>query len=151
IPRTRNATLGGRGFSEPVVNGLEQPAQRLQHNVASVAIRPSLAWDLARPFVGLLLVIGPGPVLASSVLVPDDFASVQSAINSGADTIQVRVGTYAERPIVDHPLVLEGLGSGPHPRLGGLEILNSNFWPVPPLLSVSQVDFSAAVHHTTVY
>ena len=49
--------------------------------------------------------LGPPPVLASTVVVPDDFSTVQSAIDSGADSVQIREGAYAERPVVDHAVV----------------------------------------------
>src|SRR5438105_1257390 len=53
--------------------------------------------------------LGVYPVLASSVVVPDAFPTVQLAIDSGADTVLIRAGTYAERPVVDHAIVLQGI------------------------------------------
>lgn len=88
-------------------------------------------------------------MFATTVTVPDDFSTVQAAINSGADTVQIRPGTYPERPLVDRPLVLQGIGDG-QPQLDGLEITNLNFSPSPRLLSVSQVRFLGRVNHTTV-
>src|SRR5207247_1937551 len=64
--------------------------------------------------------------------------------------VLIRAGTYAERPIVDHAVVLHGISVGQRPRLSGLDILNSNFWAIPPLLSVSWIDFSDRVDYTTV-
>jgi hypothetical protein len=83
------------------------------------------------------------------VIVPDHFSTVQAAINSGADTVQIRPGGYPERPLVDRPLVLQGIGDG-KPQLDGLEITNLNFSPSPRLLSVIQVHFLGRVNHTTV-
>jgi hypothetical protein len=89
--------------------------------------------------------------LASSAVVPDGFATVQSAIDSGADTVRIREGVYPERAIVDHVMVLEGIGAGTRPRLDGLSIYNTDFWAVPRLLSVSGIDFVGRVECTTVY
>jgi len=108
---------------------------------------------LVRSILALVLYVSLGfhPVLASAVVVPDAFPAVQSAIDSGADTVLIRQGTYSERPVVDHAVVLQGIGIGQRPRLAGLEIVNSSFWATPPLLSVSRVDFSGPVDHTTIY
>src|SRR5207245_3787028 len=92
-----------------------------------------------------------GPASASSAVVPDQFQTVQLAVDSGADTVLIRDGDYPERVVVDHAVALQGIGSGRRPRLQGLDVFNTNFWAVPPLLSVSQIDFSAPVHHTTLY
>ena len=94
--------------------------------------------------------LGPPPVLASTVVVPDDFSTVQSAIDSGADSVQIREGAYAERPVVDHAVVLQGIGVGQRPRLAGLDIYNTNFWADPRLLSVNRIDLAGRVNHTTV-
>ena len=50
--------------------------------------------------------LGVYPVLASSVVVPDAFSTVQLGIDSGADTVLIREGAYLERPVVDHAVVL---------------------------------------------
>ena len=98
-----------------------------------------------------LVLVGFQPVRASTVVVPDAFSTVQSAIDSGADTVLIREGTYAERPVVDHAVVLQGIGVAQRPRLAGLAIFNSYFWAFPPLLSVDRIDFSGRVEHTTLY
>jgi len=95
--------------------------------------------------------LGSSPALASTVVVPDAFLTVQLAIDSGADTVLIREGTYAERPVVDHPVILQGIGIGQRPRLAGLDINNSYFFPVPPLLSVSRIDFAGPVEYATLY
>lgn len=90
------------------------------------------------------------PSLASTVVVPDDVSTVQLAIDSGADTVAIREGSYPERPIVDHAIVMQGIGITQRPRLAGLDIVNANFSALPPLLSVTGIDFSGRVNHTTV-
>jgi hypothetical protein len=71
---------------------------------------------------------------------------VQAAIDSGADTVLIRAGTYPDRPVVDHDLVLLGIGPGARPRLAGLDIVNTNFkFSSPHSLRVSQLAFSDRV------
>src|SRR5437870_9120055 len=94
--------------------------------------------------------LGFSSVLASSVVVPDVFPTVQSAIDSGADTVLIREGTYPERPVIDHPVVLQGIGTSQRPRLDGLEINNSVLFLPPWFLIVNQIVFSGRVNHTTV-
>lgn len=103
-----------------------------------------------RSIAVLVLCVGSGfhPLLASTVIVPDHFPNVQPAIDSGADTVLIREGTYPERPVVNRPLVMQGIGLGQRPRLDGLDIFNLNFFSEPRLLSVSRVDFSGRVDHT---
>jgi parallel beta-helix repeat protein len=91
------------------------------------------------------------PLLASTVVVPDDISTVQLAIDSGADTVMIREGTYPERPVIDHAVVLQGVGASQHPRLAGLQIYNSNFRASPAQLRVSRVDFSGRVDYATLY
>jgi hypothetical protein len=92
--------------------------------------------------------LGVSTAFASTVVVPDDYASVQSAIASPADTVLIREGAYPERLVVDHPVVLQGIGPGPRPRIQALEINNTNFnGPSPRLLTVSDIDFSGRVYH----
>jgi hypothetical protein len=45
-------------------------------------------------------------VLATTVVVPDDFATIQQAIDSGAGTVEIRAGLYDERLILDRPVNL---------------------------------------------
>ena len=77
-----------------------------------------------------------GPALASTIVVPDDAPTVQMGIDSGADTVQIRMGTYSERPLVDHPVTLEGIAPGARPSVSGLQIHNTNFWVAPRLLTL---------------
>lgn len=65
--------------------------------------------------VALLFV---GPVLAATIIVPDDNPSPRDAVQSAAagDTVQIRPGTYTEGIRVDrnqHGLTIEGLGGRP--------------------------------------
>jgi hypothetical protein len=69
-----------------------------------------------------------GLARAASVSVPDDYSSVQAAIDSGADTVLVREGTYAEAPLLWRPVTLQGLGAR-RPSLAGLGISNPYHWP----------------------
>jgi len=108
---------------------------------------------LVRGVAVLVLFVGLGiqPIRANTVVVPDAFPTVQSAIDSGADTVQIREGSYPERPVVDHAVVLQGIGVGQRPRLAGLDIFNSYFWAIPPLLSVNRIDFAGRIEYTTLY
>jgi parallel beta-helix repeat protein len=84
----------------------------------------------------------------SSIVVPDDVATVQLGIDSGADTVLIREGSYPERPVVKRAVVLIGLGQ--RPRLLGMNIYNTNFSANPPLLQVNNVDFAGRVAHTQI-
>jgi len=90
------------------------------------------------------------PALASTVIVPDQAPTVQLAIDTGADTVLLREGTYPERPLVDRAVVLQGIGVGEHPRMNGLDIVNTNFWAQPPALRVSRISLSGRVNYMTV-
>jgi hypothetical protein len=61
--------------------------------------------------------------IASSVVIPDDFPTIQAALDSpSADTIVVRPGEYRETPrISDRSVVLRGesLDPGVRPTLDG--------------------------------
>jgi len=98
----------------------------------------------------LLLGVGAFPPVArgSSIVVPDDVATVQLGIDSGADTVLIREGSYPERPVVNRAVVLIGLGQ--RPRLLGMNIYNTNFSANPPLLQVNGVDFAGRVAHTQI-
>jgi hypothetical protein len=54
----------------------------------------------------LLLVSMASDVHASSVVIPDDLPTIQQGIDSGADTVYVADGTYAEDLVAGAPLVL---------------------------------------------
>lgn len=85
---------------------------------------------------------------ATAVTVPDDYSSVQEAIDSGADTVQIRPGSYPERLSIDHPVSLQGIDGG-RPQLNALDISNLNFSSGTRTLSVSQLHFLGRVTHTT--
>jgi nitrous oxidase accessory protein NosD len=104
--------------------------------------------------IAILLVMG--TVLADTawavtVLVPDDFPTVTSAIASGADTIRIREGIYPERPVVDHPVALQGIGEGRRPRLDGLEINHTRFGVADRWFSIGGIEFSGRVIHRQLY
>lgn len=106
------------------------------------------SWILAA-----LLVVGTvvaGTAAASSVTVPDDHSTVQAAIDSPADTVFIRSGTYQEWVYVDRARVLKGLGPT-RPRITTLEVNNSYFWDVPPVLHVDNLAFSEPVLLKTLY
>src|SRR5438876_12240037 len=79
-----------------------------------------------RRTIALALCAGLGfhPARASTVVVPDDSSTVQLGIDSGADTILVREGTYDETPRLERDLVLRGIGVSRRPRLNGLQLTN---------------------------
>jgi hypothetical protein len=66
----------------------------------------------------------PGLAAASMAIVPDDYATIQLGIDSGADTIVVRAGTYAENVLLvtdGRPVVLMAdPAASPRPTLQGL-------------------------------
>ena len=79
--------------------------------------------------LGVVLLIGPSPVSASSLTVPDDAPTIQAALDAGVDTVIVRPGSYAETPITHGSVSLLGLteGSSARPVLAGLRI-PAEFW-----------------------
>lgn len=100
---------------------------------------PGLASSILRCFPGIA---GSGVIVlslltataahASSVTVPDDFSTIQSAYASGADTVFIRDGDYPESVATGNPVVLMALTTdsywGPQlglPRIGGLSANNS--------------------------
>lgn len=84
---------------------------------------------------------------ASSVIVPDDFASVQSAIDSRADTVFVRAGTYAETPLAIRGVVLIGVGAT-RSILDGFAISNDD--PLASTLwSATNIEFLGRIEITT--
>jgi parallel beta helix pectate lyase-like protein/flagellar hook capping protein FlgD len=66
--------------------------------------------------------------------------------------VQIREGFYPDPPLVDHAIVLQGIGVDQHPRLEGMGINNLRFplYDLPKLLSVSGLDFSGSIMYTTV-
>jgi hypothetical protein len=59
------------------------------------------------------------PALATATVVPDNCPTIQAGIESGADTVWVRPGAYAERVTLDHSAALLALGAPP-PRVDGV-------------------------------
>lgn len=62
----------------------------------------------------LIWVVGIQPVKATTITVPDDYATIQGAINaaSDGDTINVRAGTYYENVIINKKISLVGEDRG---------------------------------------
>jgi len=98
-----------------------------------------------------LVLLGHKEGLASAVIVPDDYPTVQQAIDSGADTVLVREGTYPERPLADRQLVLMGIGGRKRPRLDGLDLNNGHNIYSSFHVNVSRIDFTGRVEHTTIF
>ena len=105
----------------------------------------SLARRVAWPLLGIGLSVT--PAIASTVTVPDDFATVQQGIDSGADTVLVREGTYSETPLIERDLVLRGIGSY-RPRLNELRLTNRNTYTLGTF--VSGFDVAGNVGYTQV-
>jgi len=65
-------------------------------------------------FVSVLLVLSAAlsaiGVRASTIVVPDDYTTVQEAIDAAiaADTVYVRIGTYYEHLVIGHSLTIKG-------------------------------------------
>lgn len=86
---------------------------------------------------------------ANSATVPDNFSSIQAAIDFGADTIFVREGSYAEAPQAFRPITLRGLGTE-RPVLAGLAISNPDQWP-SKRWSISDLNIAGRVTITTAW
>ena len=58
----------------------------------------------------LPLVSGDNTVFLNTIIVPDDYPTIQKAINNSndGDTIFVRAGTYFENLIVDKSIIMTG-------------------------------------------
>src|SRR5437016_4102285 len=89
--------------------------------------RNGLSLLLGKALAAGLLVLAAAPAAAVTVIVPDDWPTIQQAIDSGADTVLVRDGNYAEVPQAYRGVTLLGLGDR-HPRLAGLAISNPYEW-----------------------
>lgn len=72
----------------------------------------------------LFVAVFPAALEASSLVVPDDAATIQQAIDAGPDTVLIRPGEYDEVPVVGRQIQLMGLGDGweDRPTLQGLAL-----------------------------
>jgi len=107
---------------------------------------PSRASGIAAIAVALLA-LAAARAAAVTVTVPDDFKTIQQAIDSGADTVLVRDGDYAEVPQANRGVTLQGLGAR-RPRLAGLAISNPYSW-LSLSWDVGGIDFTGPVTLTT--
>ena len=94
-----------------------------------------------------IIVLTPGRLIASVVTIPDDYATIQTAIDAGADTVFVREGEYAEVPQAYRGVTLLGLGSA-RPRIAGLAITNPYGW-LSRTWRISGVDIAGPVAIST--
>ena len=120
----------------------------------------------ARGIAGLaacLIALAAAPAAATTVIVPDDFATVQQAIDSGANEILIRPGTYDETPVIatipDNPpdepeiddLVIRGLvpagtSLDSLPVIAGLVFEDlAGFWVHSPSITLADLRFSGVV------
>ncbi len=60
--------------------------------------------------MGCLLFFSVKSVKAATIIVPDDYSTIQAAINAAnsGDTVFVRTGTYSERLVVNKTISLTG-------------------------------------------
>jgi hypothetical protein len=101
---------------------------------------PLLAW--AAWMCGIV----PSAALADSVVVPDQFTTVQSAIDSGADSVLIRPGTYPESLRITEGVTLLGIGPQ-RPRLNALTIAKS--YASLRVWTVGRIDFLDPVELAT--
>ena len=103
----------------------------------------------------LPLVSGDNTFLLTTIIVPDDYPTIQEAINNAnnGDTIFVRVGTYYENLVVDKSITLTGENKettiidggkkenvtkiiADHVTISGFTITNSGVKvPTPPIIA----------------
>ena len=68
------------------------------------------------------------PARATTAAVPDDYATIQGAIDAGVDSVLVRDGTYDERPTIPRSVALltapplPQSGQPPFPKVAGLTV-----------------------------
>jgi hypothetical protein len=95
---------------------------------------------------------------ASSLIVPDDFPTIQEALVPWPDTILVRPGTYSETPVIDtwdftlRGLVSPGAPPDSFPVIPGMVLAS----PVrghhkAPTISIENLHFSGPVRNTFAY
>ena len=71
--------------------------------------------------VVLFLCLSATPARATTVSVPDDYPTIQLAVDAQPDTVLIREGDYPERPVIGQGIMILGVSaSGARPRLKGL-------------------------------
>jgi len=73
-------------------------------------------------FALALVLAFPVALRASTIVVPDDAATIQAALDLQPDTVLVRSGVYAERPVASYDVVVFGVGPSA-PETDGLHIM----------------------------
>jgi len=100
-----------------------------------------------------------GALYAQPITVPDDYSTIQLAINAAVpgDTVYVRAGTYPEHVIISKPLTLQGEdrettvidGGG----TGDVILINSHYVTVGGLNitdGVNGISMGHYIHHLTI-
>ena len=93
-----------------------------------------------------LLALAAAPAAATTVIVPDDFATVQQAIDSGANEILVRPGTYPEAPVINNIPVDPATGEIGDLVVRGLVPAGTSPDSIPVIAGLVIEDFPGFVH-----
>src|SRR5438876_823726 len=80
------------------------------------------AWVAASCTILLALPFGTVVARATTVTVPDDVPTIQSALATGVDTVFIRPGVYDETPTIQSPVWLLGSTGDTPTRVSGLHI-----------------------------
>jgi hypothetical protein len=139
----------GRGGHDPLPTGTWSGFRpRPARGIAAIAIS--------------LLALAAAPAGAVTVIVPDDWPTIQQAIDSGADEILVRPGVYSETPVIagnlppdayDYGLIVRGLvpvGTSPDsiPVVAGLVFEDlAGLYTHSPSITIADLKFSRAVEN----
>ena len=124
--------------------------------VVRIGLRPSRARGIAAMVV-MMAALFAVPAAAITVTVPDDWPTIQQAIDSDADSILVRPGSYPETLVVARPVHLRGLvpeGASPDslPTVAGLVFKDLPLLPYwqTSYIKISDLRFSGPVRNVSV-